>query len=110
MMRSAAKVMKNVNRANIAAVSCGSDYTFSKQNHEKINLIAGLGVEGDAHMGATVQHLSRIAKDPMQPNLRQVHLIHAELLEELLSSRASGMNARVWDATLLAYAVHPPTV
>ncbi|RAY11449.1 MOSC domain-containing protein [Actinomadura craniellae] len=48
-----------------------------------IRLLAGLGVEGDAHLGATVKHRSRVARDPSQPNLRQVHLIHAELFEEL---------------------------
>lgn len=46
-------------------------------------LVEGLGVEGDAHSGTTVQHLSRVRADPTQPNLRQVHLIHAELFEEL---------------------------
>ena len=45
--------------------------------------MAGLGVEGDAHAGVTVKHRSRIAKDPTQPNLRQVHLVHAELFDEL---------------------------
>ncbi len=48
--------------------------------------MAGLGVEGDAHCGKRVQHLSRAAQDPDQPNLRQVHLIHAELLDELFAS------------------------
>jgi MOSC domain-containing protein YiiM len=48
-----------------------------------ITLIAGLGVEGDAHLGTTVKHRSRVARDPTQPNLRQVHLLHRELLEEL---------------------------
>ncbi|WP_209305471.1 MOSC domain-containing protein [Blastococcus sp. CT_GayMR20] len=48
-----------------------------------IRLLAGLGVEGDAHAGRTVQHLSRVARDPTAPNLRQVHLIHAELHDEL---------------------------
>ncbi|WP_435417948.1 MOSC domain-containing protein [Parerythrobacter aurantius] len=46
-------------------------------------MIAGLGVEGDAHAGVTVQHLSRVRADPSQPNLRQVHLIHKELFDEL---------------------------
>jgi MOSC domain-containing protein YiiM len=46
-------------------------------------LIAGIGVEGDAHAGATVQHRSRVAADPWQPNLRQIHLMHAELQDEL---------------------------
>lgn len=56
---------------------------FSKSPCKDLTLIAGLGVEGDAHAGTTVQHLSRIKQDPTQPNLRQVHLIHAELLDEL---------------------------
>jgi MOSC domain-containing protein YiiM len=56
---------------------------FSKAPAEGIVLLAGLGVEGDAHCGATVQHRSRVARAPMAPNLRQVHLLHAELLDEL---------------------------
>jgi MOSC domain-containing protein YiiM len=44
-----------------------------------------LGVEGDTHLGVTVQHRSRVAKDPTRPNLRQVHLIHEELLDELIT-------------------------
>jgi MOSC domain-containing protein YiiM len=48
-----------------------------------IRLLAGLGVEGDAHLGTTVKHRSRVARDPTQPNLRQVHLLHCELLQEL---------------------------
>lgn len=69
------------------AVSCSSTHTFSKPNLESIQLLIGLGVEGDAHLGETVKHRSRVARDPSQPNLRQVHLIHAELHEEL---RAAG--------------------
>jgi len=67
----------------VLAVSSSTTHTFHKQNHERIRLLTGLGVEGDAHLGKTVQHRSRVAIDPTQPNLRQVHLIHAELLEEL---------------------------
>jgi MOSC domain-containing protein YiiM len=59
---------------------------MAKQNEERIQLIAGLGVEGDAHAGVTVKHRSRVARDPHQPNLRQVHLIHAELQDELRSA------------------------
>lgn len=70
----------------IVAVSRDADHRFSKANHDSIRLLAGLGVEGDAHLGVTVQHLSRIAQDPSQPNLRQVHLIHAELSDELRSA------------------------
>ncbi|MEZ4502504.1 MAG: MOSC domain-containing protein [Dehalococcoidia bacterium] len=56
---------------------------MSKPVLEVITLVAGLGVEGDAHAGATVKHRSRVARDPSQPNLRQVHLIHEELHDEL---------------------------
>jgi MOSC domain-containing protein YiiM len=56
---------------------------MSKPAQDTINLLAGLGVEGDAHLGTTVQHLYPMKRDPTQPNLRQVHLIHAELHEEL---------------------------
>jgi MOSC domain-containing protein YiiM len=69
--------------AVVLAVSCSATHSFSKPNRESIRLLAGLGVEGDAHLGRTVKHRSRVAKDPSQPNLRQVHLIHAELFDEL---------------------------
>jgi MOSC domain-containing protein YiiM len=75
--------------AKVIAVSCEAMHTFSKHKRDSIQLCAGLGVEGDAHMGETVQHRSRVAQDPSQPNLRQVHLIHAELHDEL---NASGFN------------------
>jgi MOSC domain-containing protein YiiM len=68
---------------SVVAVSRAAEHTFSKVNEPAIRLVAGLGVEGDAHAGATVQHLSRVARDPTAPNLRQVHLVHAELLDEL---------------------------
>lgn len=71
----------------VLAVSCSPTYTFTKPNQGSIRLLAGLGVEGDAHLGETVKHRSRVARDPTQPNLRQVHLIHAELHDEL---RAAG--------------------
>ncbi len=67
----------------VTAVSRSANYTFSKPNQASIRLLAGLGVEGDVHMGATVKHRWRVAHDPDSPNLRQVHLIHAELFEEL---------------------------
>ncbi|MEQ8266929.1 MAG: MOSC domain-containing protein [Parvibaculum sp.] len=67
----------------VTAVSVSATHTMQKPNAGRINLLAGLGVEGDAHMGETVKHRSRVARDPSQPNLRQVHLIHAELLDEL---------------------------
>lgn len=70
----------------VAAVSRSTTHSFSKPNQPTIQLIAGLGVADDAHAGVTVQHLSRVARDPSQPNLRQVHLIHAELHDELKSA------------------------
>lgn len=59
---------------------------MSKPNQDCIRLLTGLGVEGDAHMGRTVKHRSRVARDPSQPNLRQVHLVHAELHDELAAA------------------------
>ncbi|WP_043468091.1 MOSC domain-containing protein [Kitasatospora sp. MBT66] len=67
----------------VTAVSSSGEYTFTKPNRASITLIAGLGVAGDVHSGVTVQHRSRVAQDPTQPNLRQVHLIHEELLAEV---------------------------
>lgn len=69
--------------ARVIAVSASPAHGFSKPLASHITLIAGLGVEGDAHCGVTVRHRSRVARDPTQPNLRQVHLIHAELFDEL---------------------------
>jgi MOSC domain-containing protein YiiM len=71
----------------VVAVSCSATHSMSKPAVGAIRLLAGLGVEGDAHLGETVKHRSRVARDPSQPNLRQVHLIHAELHDEL---RAAG--------------------
>jgi MOSC domain-containing protein YiiM len=67
----------------VQAVSCSPTHTFAKPNQGSIQLLAGRGVEGDAHLGERVKHRSRVARDPSQPNLRQVHLIHAELHDEL---------------------------
>ena len=67
----------------VTAVSLNTAHAFSKTNAPVIRLLAGLGVEGDAHMGEKVQHLYHIAKDPTRPNLCQVHLMHAELFDEL---------------------------
>ena len=67
----------------IIAVSRSPQHTMRKTNEAAIILLAGLGVEGDAHMCVTVKHRSRVAQDPTQPNLRQVHLIHSELHDEL---------------------------
>jgi MOSC domain-containing protein YiiM len=68
----------------VEAVSIGTSHGVGKENADAIRLIAGLGVEGDVHAGETVKHRSRVRKDPTQPNLRQVHLIHRELHEELI--------------------------
>jgi MOSC domain-containing protein YiiM len=68
------------------SVSRSPIHAFSKTRTDGIVLRAGLGVEGDAHAGVTVKHRSRVAADPTQPNLRQVHLIHAELHDELFAA------------------------
>jgi MOSC domain-containing protein YiiM len=73
--------------ASVVAVSVDREHRFSKVNQPVIRLLAGLGVEGDAHLGITVQHQTRVRSDPTQPNLRQVHLLHVELFDEL---RAAG--------------------
>ncbi len=75
--------MEKSQAGEVQSVSRSATHSFSKQPIRTITLIAGLGVEGDAHMGKTVKHRSRVAKDPNQPNLRQVHLMHAELFDEL---------------------------
>ena len=69
--------------ASVVSVSTNPHHAFSKQPGPLLTVLPGLGIEGDAHCGVTVQHRSRVARDPMQPNLRQVHLIHAELFAEL---------------------------
>jgi MOSC domain-containing protein YiiM len=81
-------------RGLVSAVSSSPAHTFSKPNRDAIRLRTGLGVDGDAHLGETVKHRSRVARDPSQPNLRQVHLIHAELHEEL---RAAGFTVTAGD-------------
>lgn len=67
----------------VTAVAFSQAHTFTKAVVPAIMLLAGLGVEGDAHLGVTVKHRSRVRADPTQPNLRQVHLIHGELHDEL---------------------------
>lgn len=79
--------MATDHEAVIIAVGLSDRHTFSKATRPVVRLVAGLGVEGDAHAGVTVKHRSRVARDPTQPNLRQVHLIHGELHDEL---RAAG--------------------
>jgi len=72
-----------MNRAFVLAVCSHAEHRFSKPQVDTIDIVAGLGVEGDAHFGRNVQHLSRVRANPDQPNLRQVHLIHTELFDEL---------------------------
>lgn len=67
----------------VRAVHTSEHHEFSKTSAASITLLAGLGVEGDAHCGAKVQHRSRVAADPTRPNLRQVHLIDVELFDDL---------------------------
>jgi MOSC domain-containing protein YiiM len=78
----------------VEAVHRSATHTLTKPGRPSIRLLAGLGVEGDAHMGVTVKHRSRVARDPSQPNLRQVHLIHAELHDEL---RGNGFTVQAGD-------------
>jgi MOSC domain-containing protein YiiM len=70
--------------ARVVAVHLSTSHSFSKFAEDEITLVEGLGVEGDAHAGTTVKHRSRVARDPSQPNLRQVHLLHGELFDELV--------------------------
>ncbi|MFO1313123.1 MAG: MOSC domain-containing protein [Burkholderiales bacterium] len=69
--------------ATVVAVHARRTHTFSKDSVLAIELVEGHGVRGDAHFGATIKHRSRVARDATQPNLRQVHLLHCELFEEL---------------------------
>jgi MOSC domain-containing protein YiiM len=69
--------------ATVIAVAASAAHTMTKPTQDRIRLLAGLGVAGDAHMGEMVRHRSRVAIDPGAPNLRQVHLIHMELLDAL---------------------------
>lgn len=91
----------------VIAVSRGKRHGVGKLNQLAIRLVAGLGVEGDVHAGETVRHRSRVARDPTQPNLRQVHLIHAELFDELaaagfdITPGALGENITTRDVDLL---------
>jgi MOSC domain-containing protein YiiM len=73
--------------AVVAHLHRSESHAFSKGERDELVLVAGMGIEGDAHFGATVKHRSRVAADPLQPNLRQVHLMHRELHEDL---RAAG--------------------
>src|SRR5213080_3495205 len=92
----------------VEAVHKSASHTLIKPGQPSIRLLAGLGVEDDAHMGVTVKHRSRVARDPSQPNLRQVHLIHDELHDELraagftLSAGQMGENVTTRGLDLLA--------
>eukprot|EP00730_Choanoeca_flexa_P006069 TRINITY_DN12077_c0_g2_i6.p2 TRINITY_DN12077_c0_g2~~TRINITY_DN12077_c0_g2_i6.p2 ORF type:complete len:241 (+),score=30.68 TRINITY_DN12077_c0_g2_i6:530-1252(+) len=70
-------------KAIVEAIHISKQHTFCKQPTEVLKLIAGVGAADDCHSGAAVQHRSRVARDPTQPNLRQVHLLHSEVLDEL---------------------------
>ena len=96
---------------SVEAVHSSATHTLTKPGQLSIHLLTGLGVEGDAHMGVTVKHRSRVARDPQQPNLRQVHLIHAELHDELhargflVTAGAMGENITTRGVNLLALPV-----
>ncbi|ACQ80431.1 MOSC domain containing protein [Beutenbergia cavernae DSM 12333] len=72
--------------ATAVSVHSNASYSFSKPARERIRVIAGIGVEDDVHAGVTVKHRSRVRADPTRPNLRQVHLMHAELFDELAAA------------------------
>jgi MOSC domain-containing protein YiiM len=72
-----------VTGASVVAVAAAPRHGFSKPVQSRINLIAGIGIAGDAHAGVTVKHRSRVAINPDQPNLRQVHLLHSEIFDDL---------------------------
>jgi MOSC domain-containing protein YiiM len=74
--------MTGADRAGVVAVSKDGQHRFSKEPCEQVTLLENIGVQGDAHSGVTVQHLGRVAQDPSQPNLRQVHLLHSEFFDE----------------------------
>jgi hypothetical protein len=90
------EAMRNLTAMNpiVVAVGRSASHNFRKPLQLSVRLTAGQGVDGDAHRGTTVKHRSRVARDPTQPNLRQVHLIHAELHEEL---RALGFDVAPGD-------------
>jgi MOSC domain-containing protein YiiM len=68
---------------HVVAVARAETHAFSKPTRRVIRLLEGLGVEGDAHAGTTVQHLSRKRDHPSEPNLRQVHLLASELFDDV---------------------------
>lgn len=80
----------------VVAVAKDGRHRFSKQLVAEVAVIAGCGIEGDAHEGITVKHRSRVAADPTQPNLRQVHLIHSELFDEL-QAKGFQVGPPIWE-------------
>lgn len=82
-MRQTESMSAQTPSATVVSVSLDDGHRFSKPPVEQITLIEGWGVDGDAHAGVTVQHRSRVARNPSEPNLRQVHLIHVELFDEV---------------------------
>ena len=95
-------------RGTVVAVSRSPEHGFSKTPRPSIELLAGLGVDGDAHAGTTVQHLYRVKLDPKAPNLAQVHFLHVELFDEMadkgyeLAPGAMGENVLTQGLDLLA--------
>jgi MOSC domain-containing protein YiiM len=75
-----------VGEPRVTAVHRSAVHGFNKYAEDSIFLVEGIGVQGDAHAGTTVQHRSRVARNPNEPNLRQVHLIHSELFDELMAA------------------------
>ena len=88
----------------VLAVSQSRSHNFSKKNQLGIRLLAGIGVEGDAHSGVTVKNRSRLAISPALPNLRQVHLMHSELFDELREKEVLMLTKAVADLTELLQA------
>ena len=82
---------RTVSDGVVTAVSVSPGHTMAKPNADAIRLLEGLGVEGDAHNGTTVKHRSHVRRDPTKPNLRQVHLIHCELHDELAEQGFPGL-------------------
>jgi MOSC domain-containing protein YiiM len=67
----------------VSGVYVNDKHTFSKSSKAAIRLIKDFGVEGDCHAGPVDQHLFHLRRFGQHPNLRQVHLIHTELFDEL---------------------------
>ena len=99
------KQLKNTDaNAQVVAVCRSQAHSFTKSICRSINLLAGLGVEGDAHLGVRVQHRSRVQADPTQPNLRQVHLLHKELLD-ILKAQGFAVDPGIVGENITTYGV-----